>query len=200
MSQVIANTGGILGVPITAGTYSSTTGGFTISIPLIADPNPTDEFSEEFYYLGYTWNGIPGVIAIEFQKAFTVLSRLSVTQADMALVDRNVTYLFGNNSASLTEIGRLAEAKIRNFFRARGTDWRSIKNFGDLKDAAIYYALSIAYLAEIQATGDGPSEKARLYAREAESAMENAVLEVATGHSDHTNDGSAGNSTIRIIS
>lgn len=182
-SDILAQTGGILGVAVTTGS-TQTDGSYQIVLPQLADPNPNTEDTYIQYWLGVRYIPASGgqaqchIEEIRAERDFVFLNRLGITQAIIESYDRNAGFLFGANSSLLANLTKLVEGEFRKFFKTRNVALEDIKNMSDFQAAAVYKILMYAHISEIEVTGDGHDRKAQLYKGLAATALEQAPLEL----------------------
>ena len=176
-AEILANSGGILASDITSFTLDPITGAIKVTLPPIPDPDINSDESETAYYLGIAYRSSAlaplqaTIAALKMVRGYTFLSRLNITQADIQGVDRNIKWLYGDNSTAIANISDQVEQEFINFFKSRKIDIHAIQNMGDLKFAGIYKALELAHLSEVQTKGDGHDLKSRRYAEKAADAL-----------------------------
>lgn len=184
-SEVLGQTGGILGSPVTTGAAQSN-GSYQITLPALTDPNPNTPDTYVTYWIGVRYVPTSGaqaqahIQAIRAQRDLAFLDKLGITQTVVESYDRSVGSLFGSNSVVLSNLATLVEQEFRHYFKLKGIALEDISNWGDLQPAAVYKLLSLAHTSEIEVTGDGHDRKATLYKTLADNYLSTVSLTLTT--------------------
>lgn len=177
-----------------------------VTFPSVPDPDPLGHTTSRSYYIGINFRLETGgqvqtvIRRFIITRATAQLSSLEVSQADLTAIDPSVDRVFGSGSAQLTAVNALVKRLIKTSLGNRGYRWEDITDAEDLRDAAIFMALHIAFLSQVRQTGDAADRKAAAYQKMGEDILSGVVLETdAAGASDETGSGGELVSTNRNV-